>query len=98
MRKIGEIARSIREGQRTRRAKLLWCELEAEAARQRRSPADIFFDRAVARGSRHLSGQQAQQHPDTCKERAPTEVGDGGESETRDGGEAGSGSYRTTQE
>ena len=29
-----------------RRATLPWDELEAEAARQRCSPADIFFDRA----------------------------------------------------
>jgi hypothetical protein len=31
---------------RVRRATLPWDELEAEAARQRCSPADIFFDRA----------------------------------------------------
>jgi hypothetical protein len=31
---------------RDRHAKLPWKELEAEAARQRCSPADIFFDRA----------------------------------------------------
>jgi len=31
---------------RARRAKLPWNELEAEAARQGCSPADIFFDRA----------------------------------------------------
>jgi hypothetical protein len=31
---------------RARRAKLPWHEIEAEAARQGCSPADIFFDRA----------------------------------------------------
>jgi hypothetical protein len=34
------------ERRRRRRAKLPWGELDAEAARQGVSPADIFFDRA----------------------------------------------------
>lgn len=41
-----ERVRSYREERRKRRAKLPWRELEAEAARQGCSPADIFFDRA----------------------------------------------------
>lgn len=46
MRTIGEMARTFRAERRRRRAKLPWRELEAEALRQGRSPADIFFDRA----------------------------------------------------
>lgn len=38
--------RRILDGRRTRGASLPWHELEAEAARQGCSPADIFFDRA----------------------------------------------------
>ncbi len=41
-----EIAKAWREDRRKRRAKLPWRALEAEAARQGCSPADIFFDRA----------------------------------------------------
>ena len=36
----------LRQRWRARRAKLPWHEIEAEAARQGCSPADIFFDRA----------------------------------------------------
>jgi len=46
MRSTREIVRTARENRRIRRAKLPWRELEAEAARQGVSPADIFFDRA----------------------------------------------------
>ena len=46
MRTIREIAQALGEQRRRRRAKLPWRELEAEAARQGCSPADIFFDRA----------------------------------------------------
>jgi hypothetical protein len=46
VRKIRKKARSVREDRRRRRAKLPWRELEAEAARQGCSAADIFFDRA----------------------------------------------------
>ncbi|MGH2968905.1 MAG: hypothetical protein ACRDK0_07560 [Solirubrobacteraceae bacterium] len=38
--------KGILNRRRARRARLPWGELEAEAARQRCSPADIFFDRA----------------------------------------------------
>jgi hypothetical protein len=38
--------RSLGERRRLRRVTLPWAELEAEAARQGCSPADIFFDRA----------------------------------------------------
>lgn len=37
---------AVRAHRRVRRARLPWVELEAEAARQGCSPADIFFDRA----------------------------------------------------
>jgi hypothetical protein len=40
------MTRAMRDNIRVRRAKLPWHELEAEAARQGCSPADIFFDRA----------------------------------------------------
>jgi hypothetical protein len=46
MRLITENLRAVREQRRRRRAKLPWAELEAEAARQGCSPADIFYDRA----------------------------------------------------
>jgi len=39
----------IRDGRRRERATLPWSELEAEAARQGCSAADIFFDRAGRR-------------------------------------------------
>ena len=38
--------KEVLHGRRVRRATLPWDELEAEAARERCSPADIFFDRA----------------------------------------------------
>jgi hypothetical protein len=38
--------KEVLKRRRARRATLPWEELEAEAARQRCSPADIFFDRA----------------------------------------------------
>jgi hypothetical protein len=38
--------KGLRRWRRTRQARLPWDELEAEAARQGCSPADIFFDRA----------------------------------------------------
>jgi hypothetical protein len=46
MRTLREMARSLRDARRGPRAKLPWRALEAEAARQGCSPADIFFDRA----------------------------------------------------
>ncbi len=46
LRMVKAIARELREDRRIRRATLPWRELEAEAARQGCSPADIFFDRA----------------------------------------------------
>jgi hypothetical protein len=46
MRSINETLHALRERRRRRRATLPWAELEAEAARQGCSPADIFFDRA----------------------------------------------------
>jgi hypothetical protein len=46
VRTIGQIARAFLQARRRRRARLPWRELEAEAARQGCSPADIFFDRA----------------------------------------------------
>ena len=46
MRTVGEAARDFLEKRRRRHARLPWRELEAEAARQGCSPADIFFDRA----------------------------------------------------
>jgi hypothetical protein len=99
MQNIREIARSIREGRRRRRATLPWRELEAEAARQGCSPADIFFDRAGHGAADIQAGKQAgQQQPEPGKEGAQAEVSIGGGSGERDGGEAGSGSYRATQE
>ena len=41
---IGKRARAIRADLQRRRARLPWADLEAEARRQRCSPADIFFD------------------------------------------------------
>jgi hypothetical protein len=46
MRSIKQALHALREQRRRRRATLPWTELEAEAARQSCSPADIFFDRA----------------------------------------------------
>jgi hypothetical protein len=43
---VTEKLRALLEQQRRRRARLPWAELEAEAARQGCSPADVFFDRA----------------------------------------------------
>jgi hypothetical protein len=47
------------ESRRTRGASLPWHELEAEAARQGCSPADIFFDRA-GRGDPNGVGRAAR--------------------------------------
>jgi hypothetical protein len=41
---LRELVQSIRARRRVRRARLPWRDLEAEAARQGCSPADIFFD------------------------------------------------------
>jgi hypothetical protein len=41
---LREMIRWIRARKRVRRARLPWSDLEAEAARQGCSPADIFFD------------------------------------------------------
>ena len=46
MRSIKETLHTLRDQARWRRATLPWAELEAEAARQGCSPADVFFDRA----------------------------------------------------
>jgi hypothetical protein len=46
MKSIKHTLQSLQERRRRRRAQLPWAELEAEAARQGCSPADIFFDRA----------------------------------------------------
>jgi hypothetical protein len=43
---IRETFHTLREERRRRRATLPWAELEAEAARQGCSAADVFFDRA----------------------------------------------------
>jgi hypothetical protein len=43
---IRQTIRVLSERRRRRRPTLPWAELEAEAARQGCSPADIFFDRA----------------------------------------------------
>lgn len=47
--------REARERRRLRRAKLPWKELEAEAARQGVSAADIFFDRAGRRDTHSVA-------------------------------------------
>ncbi len=46
MRSIKHMLQSFQDRRRRQRAKLPWPELEAEAARQGCSPADIFFDLA----------------------------------------------------
>lgn len=46
MRSIKQTLHTLRDQRRRRRATLPWAELEAEAARQGCSAADIFFDRA----------------------------------------------------
>jgi hypothetical protein len=43
---IKQTIHALSERRRRRRPTLPWAELEAEAARQGCSPADIFFDRA----------------------------------------------------
>jgi hypothetical protein len=44
---IKHLLKTRRERRRVARATLPWAELEAEAARQGCSPADVFFDRAA---------------------------------------------------
>jgi len=46
MRSIKQTLHSLQDQHRRRWARLPWAELEAEAARQGCSAADIFFDRA----------------------------------------------------
>jgi hypothetical protein len=46
MRSINQTLHMLQDQHRRRRARLPWAELEAEAARQGCSAADIFFDRA----------------------------------------------------
>jgi hypothetical protein len=41
---LRELIQSIRARRRVRRVRLPWSDLEAEAARQGCSPADVFFD------------------------------------------------------
>jgi hypothetical protein len=57
---------------RVRRATLPWDELEAEAARQRCSPADIFFDRA-GDGDAGDAGEPAAAGPADAYESEPEE-------------------------
>ena len=53
---------ALRDGRRRRWAKLPWRELEAEAARQGCSEADIFFDR-----SGHTAGALATTSHTACE-------------------------------